>query len=45
MSMSDILPITLRIVQGKPSHISVLSKSDVNTLRKAVAVLRKGICS
>lgn len=45
MSMSDILTIALRIVQGKPSHIPALSKSDVNNMRKAVAVLRKEICS
>ncbi|SAU63784.1 Uncharacterised protein [Klebsiella pneumoniae] len=43
MSMSDILTITLPIVQGKPLHTPVLSKLDVNTLRNAVAVLRKEI--
>lgn len=45
MSMSDILTITLRNVQGKPSHIPALSESDLNNMRKAVAGFRKEICS
>jgi hypothetical protein len=41
MSMSDILTITLRNVQGKPSHIPALSESDVNNMRKLLLVFAR----
>ncbi|MCG7391231.1 hypothetical protein [Pantoea sp. ACRSB] len=41
MSMSSILHIALRIVQGKPVHVPAMNKADLSNLLDSVAVLRK----
>lgn len=41
MSMTRIVYIAVRIVQGQPIHVPALSKTDLNNLLDAVAVLRK----